>query len=74
MVTQSAISRRVVVLRQLHDVNISIDWTSGRPRIQRDGRNISPRLARREMMTWLEGFESGLESAVKVAGVAGVSK
>ena len=52
---------RVGAINRLHMLNLTIDWQMGQPRIESKGRFISPRLPKSAMMTWLEGFESGLE-------------
>jgi len=64
----------LVVIEKRFNVELGLDWTSGRPRVatlednsHRFGRYLSPRGSKSEIALWLDGFIEGLECGDQAA-------
>lgn len=61
MITKVDLEKKVEHLIEIMGRNLILNWNGSRPRLELADRFISPRLSAREMYTWLEAFETGLE-------------
>lgn len=66
--TRAQVKRRMLYLRgQGIDININTNANGYRAENVNGDRNISPRLSLREMIDWLEAFETGYEMGKEMA-------
>lgn len=60
--------RHDVEILQRQGIDIAIHWAYGQPRCttKDEGSDLSPRLSKGDMATWLHGFDAGIKAASKV--------
>jgi len=64
MITKTQIRDRIARLQKL-GYDIEVGWAYGQPRVTnlKESRDLSPRCSTGELMTWIDGFEAGIEAS-----------
>lgn len=62
MTSKEQLNKRAIILSKLAEIEFEIDWMAGRPRFNRvdNGRFLSPRMSKGNMMKWMDAFEEGI--------------
>jgi hypothetical protein len=63
--TKADIEQRVLMLSKVYTQKFNLDWLSGKPRLDLNGRFLSPRLTTTEMSKWIDAFEAGLDLGMR---------